>query len=99
MASYRIICTRQEPVSKPHSHAHIVSVGTGTRQTSYDKQWTVDEVYRAIDRGDRFYTKSESTGEIAYVIKWGCLHCGFRTLKSTADAVTDNNLDYLVHCG
>ncbi len=29
MTSYRIICTEQRPFGQPHSHAHIVAVGTG----------------------------------------------------------------------
>ena len=29
MATYRIICTNQEPANKPPQHAHIVAVGVG----------------------------------------------------------------------
>lgn len=30
MATFRVICTNQEPASQPPKHAHIVSVGVGT---------------------------------------------------------------------
>lgn len=96
MADYRIICTCQEPISAPTTHAHIVSVGTGTSTAHYDSMWTVTDVYLAIDRGSRFFTYGESSGKWALVEKFSC--CGRRTLRSAPDAVWDNNLDALPRC-
>lgn len=95
---YRVICTTQEPAHVPHTAAHIVTVGTGLTTSHYDQQWTVAEVYRAMDTGHRFYTQSPSTGQIAFVRKWNC-SCGRPTLRSNPDAVSDNNLDNLPACG
>ena len=96
MASYRIVCTEQVPVSQPTTHAHIVAVGTGASANKAEQRWTVDEVWAAIDRRDTFYTKGETSGKIAYVRKHVC--CNRRTLRSDADAVRDNNLDSLRRC-
>ena len=99
MSDYRIICTRQEPVTQPHSHAHIVSVGTGG-DTGYDQLWTVAQVYEAMDRGDRFWTLGKKSGQTAWVYKDQCsTRCTYRTLRSAHDDVKDNNLDSLPNCG
>lgn len=95
---YRVICTRQEPFNAPHLDAHIVSVGTGETTQGYSQLWTVAEVYTAMDRGDTFYTQSPSTGARARVGKWGCRTCNGATLRSSSDAVKDNNLDSLPRC-
>ncbi len=97
MARRRIVCTEQEPVGQPHD-AHIEAVGVGDDPTSADEQLTVGEVYRAMDRGDTFYTKSRKTGKEAEVHKYECGHCGKKTLRSDADATEDNNLDNLREC-
>src|SRR5436305_1967913 len=62
---YRIVCTNQEPVNEPTTHAHIVAVGTGSDLNKADQKWTLDEVLSAMDRGDEFYTKGEQSGRIA----------------------------------
>ncbi len=89
MARYRIVCTEQEPVYRPTKHAHIIAVGTGTDSKQANKGWTVDQVWAAIDRGDTFYTKGETSGKVAEVEKFTC--CGRKTLRSAPDAVKDNN--------
>ena len=99
MASYRIICTRQEPVANPHSHAHITHVGTGATTAQYDRFWTLTEVLTAMILGDAFFTISPSTGKIAQVHRVKCGQCASDTIRSSADAVTDNNLDFLPRCG
>jgi hypothetical protein len=99
MADYRIICTRQQPFTQLHNHAHIVRVGTGTTTDHYDNLWTVQEVYAAMNAGDRFYTHGASSGKSALVHKFHCPHCTFDTLRSAADSVQDNNLDNLPNCG
>lgn len=97
MASYRIICTIQSPVGQPHTHAHIVQVGTGD-VTGWKHMWTVPQVYSAMDQGHTFYTQSPSTFVVAFVHKFNCPHCGYSTLRSNADAIADNNLDNLPRC-
>jgi hypothetical protein len=92
---YRIICTHQEPSSIP-GHGHIVRVGTGNSSRSYDRIWTVAEVYSAMDVGHRFLTYGEQSGKWALVQKYRCCHRD--TLRSAPDAVTDNNLDSLPSC-
>jgi len=99
MTNYRIICTTQEPVSQPTTHAHIVAVGTGATAQHYTQRWTLAEVLAAMDRGDTFYTRGESSGREARVEKYTCTACWRTWIRSTADAVQDNNLDNLPRCG
>jgi hypothetical protein len=95
---YRVVCDNQVPVDQPKTHAHIVEVGTGTTPQHYDRLWSVAEVIAANGRGDVFYTLSASTGEAARVIVVGCSVCGQQIIRSSADAITDNNLDSLPDC-
>ena len=91
MAHYRIVCTTQVPVSEPTTHAHIANVGTGDDPDKYSKYWTLQEVLNAMDLGDVFYTRGESSGKTALVEKIVCPSC--RTvyvIRSKADAVKDN---------
>lgn len=98
MAQYRIVCTNQEPIGVPHSHAHIVRVGTGTDPEAADQRWTLDEVLRAMDEGNIFYTQGTSSGKIALVEKYICARCQRWYIRSKPDAVSDNNLDNLRTC-
>ena len=98
MTKYRIVCTLQEPLDKPHDAAHIVSVGVGNDPKVAEKKLTLDAVLKAMDNGDSFYTKSTSTGKEAEVKKYDCGTCKTTTIRSTADSVTDNNLDNLRKC-
>jgi hypothetical protein len=95
VASYRIVCVETE-----HPHRHITHVGTGTEPEHANKRWTVAEVRVALFNGDRFYTISPSTGKAADVRPDDCKYagCTVKTIRSTADAVTDNNLDNLRVC-
>ena len=99
MASYRIICTDQVPVTEPNRTAHIVAVGTGTDPGRYNRRWALDEVLSAMDGGDRFYTQGVQSGRVANVEKYTCVNCRRTFIRSTADAVADNNLDNLPRCG
>jgi hypothetical protein len=98
MATYRIVCTNQEPVNQPTTHAHIVAVGTGTDPDKANKRWTLQELITAMDAGDVFYTKGVSSGKVAYVEKYVCMRCYRTYIRSTPDAVYDNNLDSLRLC-
>jgi hypothetical protein len=95
MSTYRIVCVNTE-----HPHSHIVKVGTGTKAEHYSRTWTVKEVLEAIEDGDRFYTVSPSTSKEAEVKADTCkiAGCSIKTLRSTADGVKDNNLDYMPSC-
>lgn len=95
---YRIVCTEQEPAGAPPQHAHIVAVGIGDDQNAASKRLTLQEVIAMIDRGNQFYTKGERSGLIAQVIKVPCARCGRFIIRSTPDAVRDNNLDSLRYC-
>lgn len=92
MTEYQVVCVT---LLYPAQHRHIVGVGTADSYASL--RWTVDDVWSAIARGDRFYT-SDSRGRRAQVDRWECHTCGLRTLRTRADAVTDNNLDRLPQC-
>jgi hypothetical protein len=94
---YHIVCTDQEPVYLPTTHAHIVAVGTGNNGAA-NIRWTLDQVLVAMDRGDVFYTQSPTTGKVAYVHKYQCADCRRTYIRSTPDAVYDNNLDNLRRC-
>lgn len=98
MANYRIVCTNQEPVTQPTTHAHIVTVGTGADPNKADKRWSLQEVMNAMDRGDAFYTQGVSSGKIAWIEKYNCALCRRTYIRSTPDAVHDNNLDSLRQC-
>ena len=98
MARYRIVCTIQEPLDKPHDAAHIASVGTGIDPNQASANWTLKQVLDGMSSRDSFYTKSLTTGKEASVNKYECKTCGRTTMRSSADAVTDNNLDNLRRC-
>jgi hypothetical protein len=98
MARYRIVCTNQEPAGNPPTHAHIVAVGTGNNPNQADRKWTLAEVLAAMDRGDTFYTQGVNSGKIAGVEKYYCAKCQRTYIRSTPDAVQDNNLDNLPRC-
>jgi hypothetical protein len=93
---------RIDCVNKAMEHSYVLSVGTKTKdgQTTTTTEFTVGEVYAAIDKGDIFYTVSSSTNAIALVHKYTCKEkdCNVAILKSAADAVTDNNLDNISSC-
>jgi hypothetical protein len=98
MTAYRVICTNQEPASQPPQHAHIVSIGVGITPDHYNQRFTLQQVIQMIDRGDQFYTIGPSSGKKAMVEKYVCQHCRQYHIKSSADAVRDNNLDSLPYC-
>ena len=95
MADYWIVCVNTE-----HPHRHITHVGTGTSTSTYTKRWTVEEARIALARGDTFHTISPSTSRRAGVYADTCHYpnCEVKTLRSAADAITDNNLDNLPNC-
>lgn len=98
MISHRIVCTEQIPCNLPNSVAHIVAVGIGILDSKATKRMTLKEVLVAMDRGELFFTKGSTSGMIAFIKKFVCPHCVKTHIKSRADAVYDNNLDYLRRC-
>jgi hypothetical protein len=98
MAKYRIVCTVEAPVTRPHRHGHIVRIGTRALFDNQHQTWTVAEVYAAMDAGDEFYTYGPQSKKAAAVHKYECHHCQADTLRSAPDAVKDNNLDSLPEC-
>lgn len=98
MATYRIVCTDQEPSGQSDEHAHIVAVGVGDDPTKTPRKWMLDEVLRAIDLGDVFYTKGMNTGKLAIVMKYTCAPCRRVHIRSAADSVSDNNLKRIRRC-
>ena len=98
MAQYRIVCTTQMPPQVPNDRAHIVTVGTGSSASKYDRYWTLAEVLSAMDAGDAFYTFGETSRKTAFVEKYICPFCSKTHIRSKPDAVQDNNLDNLPRC-
>ena len=98
MATYRIVCTDEGPSGHSNPQAHIVAVGVGDDPNRAQRTWTLDEVSRAIDRGDVFYTKGVTTGKVALVGTYTCASCRRVCIRSAADKVADNNLDGLRRC-
>jgi hypothetical protein len=92
--SYRIVCTDQK---RPTHHNHIVGVGVGDNPDKASQQFTVAEVRSMILNGTRFYTQGRTSGKVANVERFDC-PCGYKTIRSTPDAVADNNLDNLRVC-
>lgn len=98
MTTYRIVCTNQQPANNPPQHAHIVAVGVGEDPKQATSRFSLAEVIQKIDAGDRFYTKGEQSGKVANVDKYLCNSCRQYHIRSSADAVLDNNLDRLRTC-
>lgn len=98
MARYRIVCTIQQPSQLPNDRAHIVAVGTGSSASNYDKYWLLSEVLEAMENNDEFYTVGEQSGKTASVDKYTCPWCTQTHIRSSPDAVKDNNLDSLPRC-
>jgi hypothetical protein len=98
MATYRIVCTVESPSGHSNQQTHIVAVGVGDDPSEAQLKWTLDEVLRAIDRGDLFYTKGVNTGKVALVEKYSCAPCRRLHIRSAADKVTDNDLNRIPHC-
>ncbi|MDT4921868.1 MAG: hypothetical protein QOI15_2770 [Pseudonocardiales bacterium] len=92
VTDYQVVCVT---LLHPAQHRHILGIGTVNSYTP--TRWSVDDVWSAIGRGDRFYT-NDSRGRRALVERWECRTCGLRTLRTRPDAVTDNNLDQLQQC-
>ena len=59
---------------------------------------TLGEVLTAMDEGHRFYTQGAENGKVAQVEKYTCSQCRRTYIRSTPDAVSDNNLDNLRPC-
>src|SRR5690606_24511724 len=99
MARYRI-CTDQEPIHQPRTHAHIVAVGIGNNPNKAERRLTLQEVLTAMRNGHTFYTQGERSGRVAEVIAVDCHVCTTRRpiIRSSPDAVEDNNLDNLRRC-
>jgi len=98
MATYRIVCTVESPSGHSSQQTHIVAVGVGDDPSEAQRNWTLDEVLRGIDRGDLFYTKGVNTGKVALVEKYSCAPCRRPHIRSAADKVTDNDLNRIPHC-
>ena len=62
------------------------------------ERWTLQQVLIAMVQGDGFYTKGVNSGKIARVEKYMCSRCQRIHIRSTPDAVSDNNLDNLRRC-
>lgn len=94
MSQFQIVCTE-----RLGAHRHITHVGTGSGGRAANR-WTVQQVRTALEGGDTFYTVSPSTGRIAYVEAYDAYSNGqvIQTLRSSPDAVSDNNLDNLRVC-
>lgn len=95
ISSYRIVC-----VTTQYPHRHIISVGVGGNARFPVRRLTVAEVRRMIDAGDTFYTQIPTSEKRASIRKDICRepHCMVATIRSGADAIRDNNLDYLPSC-
>lgn len=101
MTDLRIVCTDQQPYYKPTQHAHIVNVGVDSDNDGYaDQKHSLTTVVSNIQSGThRYYTYGVSSKKIAWVEVIACPHhCGELIIRSTPDAVRDNNLDFLRRC-
>jgi hypothetical protein len=99
MADHRIVCTDQLPTNQPTTHAHIVAVGVDLDNDGYaDVKHTKQQVVNNINSGHRYYVYGLLSQKISFVEIVGCSSCGHPTIRSTPDAVRDNNLDYIRRC-
>lgn len=95
MTEYLIRCAYTE-----HPHRHIVSVQAQRLVGDHYEAvitLTVGQVLAKMVEGETFNTYSPSTDQVAGVRKDACGvgSCRFETIRSTPDAVADNNLDNL----
>jgi hypothetical protein len=95
VANHQIVCAE-----RLEAHQHITHVGTGNDRSSASDRWTVRQVRAALAAGDYFYTVSPSTGRVADVRAYDAYVNGriIETIRSSADAIHDNNLDYIRAC-
>jgi hypothetical protein len=95
MATYQVVCVNTE-----HPHRHITHVGLGSSPQQYTSRLTVAQVRSMIREGHRFITYSPSTGKTAEVRPDDCKYagCTIKTIRTTADAIADNNLDNMRLC-
>ncbi|HUP34146.1 MAG TPA: DUF3892 domain-containing protein [Candidatus Limnocylindria bacterium] len=98
MTTHRVVCADQAPSGHSNRKKHIVAVGVGDDPYKVQRKWKRDEVVRAIDRGDLFYTRGVNTGKVALVEKYTCGPCGRVHIRSAADRVPDNNLNRMRSC-
>jgi hypothetical protein len=97
MAEYLIRCVNTE-----HPHRHIVSAEIQRlKGTEYgDRELvTLSTILSMMDAGHVFNTYSPALDRMAEVHGAECKVddvCDFETIRSDADAVTDNNLDNLI---
>jgi hypothetical protein len=91
MADYQVVCTRKSAPTAA-KHQHVVSIGIGAGGT-YSVSYIVEEVYRLMNAGHRFYTLSPVDGTVAYIRALYC--CGMNTLAMSTDA----GIDYLANLG
>ena len=95
MAEYLIRCVNAR---RPHEHVTSADV----QELSGDsygntKTFLVETIRAKLAEGDRFNTYSPSTDKMAGVHSDTCriAGCEIQTIRSDADAITDNNLDNL----
>ena len=99
MTTYKqIVCTDQVPSYNPPCRAKIVSVGIGNDPALATEKVSLAEVVRQIGAGVIFYTFGQTSGKTALVEKYWCPSCKEWHIRSTPDAVQDNNLDSLRYC-
>ena len=98
MSEYRIICIVEATVERPVVHTHITGVGTGPDVAKMEKKWSLTDVTKAIQMGDKFYTQGVASRKIASVEIVNCSRCGELTLRSVTGAVPDNELTTLRPC-
>lgn len=94
MVEYLIQCVNLE-----HSHRHVVSAMVrklvGDHYEDKVTTMTVSSIRSQLAAGDVFNTYSRSTDAVAAVEPFTCdvFGCTVETIRSSPDAVEDNNLD------
>jgi hypothetical protein len=95
MAEYLIRCVNTQ---RPHGHITSADVQALSGDSYEDsKTFLVGTICTKLAEGDRFNTYSPSTDKMADVHRSTCrtAGCEVQTIRSDADAVSDNNLDNL----
>lgn len=98
MASWRIVCAKREIISYPEPHPHVIGVGTGDRADWADMRWKLNQVLSAMDEGDAFYTQDETSGEITYIERYSCPHCGRTCIRPADGSPSDGDLGSMRDC-
>lgn len=89
IAAYRIICA----FNGANGRIRAVGYSESGHAAMYDDVWTIEQARHAIEKGNRLYTVSPTTGAAAEIEVFG------DSIRTKPEQTTDNSLDDLPRRG